>query len=341
MTKTKEKHNFTLLTILLIAGSIATTFIMSEPKNSHGALKELNLVGKASSFTPFKSKLCPSPQITYTLDDLVTISGCYTIFSNFPMKFFDESVVSQKQVIRTTDAQYLSLRRMHNGNKPYNFTNITYGPQVYGTTRPDGIELGDAAFPSLNNGHPRWEVMAHEQGHNFFGGTSAFYGALAFGHPFLQESLAVLSAFFTYHDIVDSPKKSVFSKKTIGSLKYDFGNGRKYQESQYNLYLSLGSPFNVDDVLTSQALDYKMITYGEKYGWNSYIKFAKAFENGIAPQFTFHHDGASATEQSTYVVAALGAAFNRDFRPDFRELNFPIDEVLYAEVYPKIKNYIM
>ncbi|MBI2055930.1 MAG: hypothetical protein HYT37_00935 [Candidatus Sungbacteria bacterium] len=271
---------------------------------------------------------------------LVTIKGKYSEFYNFPKRFFSEANLSQKKILRVTDAQYLSLKKMHNGIVPYAFARVEYDASVYGATTPQGIKIGDPAFPKLNNGHPRWEVMAHEQGHNFFGGTSAFYYTLAVPGPFLQESLAVLSAFYTYHDIIENSRIYQMDGTMFRSLRYDFDNGRKYQEKQFNAYGIAGTPFNEYDVLTSQALDYKMILFGEKYGWQNYTKVTKAFEDGIAEKFDFHRDGVSGIERSTYVIAVLSAAFAKDFRAEFAELHFPIDDALYGKMYGIIREYI-
>jgi len=279
----------------------------------------------------------PSPSLPLPPSD--SNAGVYSGFFGFPEKFFTDSVVPKEQMVKVADTQYQSLKKMHNGNAPYSFARIEYDPPVYGTTLPNGIKLGDAAFPGLNTGHPRWEVMAHEQGHNFFGGTSVWYNTLGVPGPFLQESLAVLSAFYTYHNILEDKQVFGIDEKTIESLNYDFTNGRNYQKSQYELYLSQGKKFDDQNTLTSQALDYKMIEYGEKHGWQNYTKLAKAFENGIASQFIFQQDGVSAVERSTYIIAALGIAFNKDFRGDFQLLSFPIDDTLYNEIYSKIIEY--
>ncbi len=172
-------------------------------------------------------------------DSNITIEGNYSGFYDFPSSFFNQSFIPKEDVVNVTDAQYLSLLQMHNGIHPYDFCIIEYDPDVYGGTTPTGLKLGDAAFPSENNGNHRWEVMAHEQGHNFFGGTSAFYGSLAFPYPFLQESLAVLSAFYTYHIIIEDNETYNFSVDVTNSLNYDFGNGRNYQENMYNQYINL------------------------------------------------------------------------------------------------------
>ncbi len=56
----------------------------------------------------------------------------------------------------------------------------------------------------------------------------------------------------------------------------------------------------------------------------------------MANYFTFQLDGVSDVEQSTYIIASLSASFQRDFRQDFISLNFPIDEVLYTQVYDEL-----
>ncbi len=99
---------------------------------------------------------------------------------------------------------------------------------------------------------------------------------------FLQESLAVASAFYTYHDIAD----------------------------------------------------------GETYGWQNFKKLSKAFENGLNNRFAFQHDGVSNIERSTYIVAALSVAFGQDFKQEFKDLNFSIDDSLYEECSRTIKLYI-
>lgn len=267
----------------------------------------------------------------------VTILGKYSGFYDFPYRFFTESKVSKSQVLKIMDGQYLALKDMHNGKFPYNFTKIEYQSDVYGMTTPYGIKIGDSAFPSLNQGNPRWAVMAHEQGHNFFGGTSYFYIQLATPYPFMQESFAVLSACYTYNYLLSNQKRLQIINSSLQSLNFDFNNEENYQRQMYEQYISQGKKFNISDVLTSQALDYKMISYGNLYGWSNYKKFAYFFSNDVSHLFTFQNDGVSDVEQSTYVVASLNIAFNKDFRQEFRNLNFPINDTFYQEIYSRLK----
>jgi hypothetical protein len=271
---------------------------------------------------------------------LVTRSGTYSGFSDFPSTFFEQSRVPVESILKVTDAQYLSLKKMHNGMSPYGFCKIEYEPTAYGFTTPSGMKLGDPAFPGLYSGNPRWEVLAHEQGHNFFGGTSAFYSVLAVPFPFLQESLAVAGAFYTYHDIVQNRETYGIDDISIKSLDFDFSNGRMYQQAMFNKYIQEGKNFDLGQVLTSQALDFKMITYGETYGWQNFQRLARAFENELNGRFTFQRDGVSPIERSTYIIASLSVAFGRDVRQEFRDLSFPIDDVLFEECRATIRSYI-
>jgi len=275
--------------------------------------------------------------------DFVPVGIDYCDFYGFPDTFFEESSLTREQVVQVVSAQYLSLKKMHNGISPYEFCRVEYEPEAYGVTSPTGFKLGNYAFPGLNSGHHRWEVMAHEQGHNFFGGTSWFYITMAAPYPFLQESLAVLSAFYTYHDILENAVAYGIDDDSIDSLVFDFTNGRAYQESMYNKYICEGNNFNLgnsSDILTSQALDFKMITYGEQYGWHNFRELTKAFENQLDRQFSFLDDGASAIEQSTSIVAALNVAFQRDFTQEFIELEFPVDSSLLQEFTTILEQYI-
>ena len=93
-------------------------------------------------------------------------------------------------------------------------------------------------------------------------------------------------------------------------------------------------------MLTSQVVDFKVITYGEQFGWSNIQRLAKAFQSGLASQFTFQNNGSSAIEQSTYIVAAISAAFRRDLKAEFQQLNFPIDEGLYVAILATLTSYL-
>lgn len=246
--------------------------------------------------------------------------------------------MTPQEVVKVTDAQYLALKDMHNGIVPYDFEKIGYDESAYGYTVSDGLMLGKYASPSLNDGYHSWDVLAHESGHNFFGGTSSFYYTLAVPYPFLQESLAVLSASYTENYILKNNLSLGINADTLADTIYVFKDEDGYQEDRYNQYVSEGMKFNLSDVLTSQALDWKMIQYGNLYGFENYKKLSKIFESDNANKFTFQNDGVSAEEQSTFIIAVLGYSFNKDFRTDFKKLNFPINDSLYNQVLESFHN---
>ncbi len=93
-------------------------------------------------------------------------------------------------------------------------------------------------------------------------------------------------------------------------------------------------------ILTSQALSYKWFLIGDEYGWNKFPRFYKGFSSDLKDDFTFWKDGVSDIEETTYMAAALNVAFKHDFRQEFRNLNFPIDNNLYNKIYPVINGYV-
>jgi len=273
--------------------------------------------------------------------DNCNIQSDYSGFYRFPESFFTGSSIPKSEVVKVTDAQYLTIKEMFNGICPYYFCTLEYMPTVYGVTRPYGVGLGDSAFPSGYSGHHHWEVMAHEQGHNFFGGTwSSFFYTVAVPGPLISESTAIISAFYSYHAILDKSGNYGISSSTINSLDYDYSIGKNIQKNGYNTYNNGGCQFDVNGIPTTQALAYKMIIYGETYGWNHYKKFSKTWREDMDDYFDFHDDGVTSSEKTTYMIASLSASFDIDFKSDFLTLNFPIDDDLYDEWFRILHHFL-
>jgi hypothetical protein len=83
-----------------------------------------------------------------------------------------------------------------------------------------------------------------------------------------------------------------------------------------------------------------MIQYGKMYGFENYKKLSKIFEDSNSKKFSFQLDGVSPGEQSTFIVAALGVSFGKDFRQEFANLSFPINNSMYDEIYPILNSII-
>ncbi|MBT4870458.1 MAG: hypothetical protein HON47_02705 [Candidatus Diapherotrites archaeon] len=281
---------------------------------------------------------CPS--------DLITVEGTYSGFYNFPRNFFDESNLTPTEVVEVTDQIYLLEVELSGGKILFDsYLKVEYIPEVYGMTTEDGFALGDAAFPSNNNNQHAWDVISHEIGHAFWA-NSNFYYTLAVPGPFLQEATAVLTAQYVYEKIKEEPDNFNLSQDAVESLGLVYTDERNYQKSRYEEYISLGMPYSQDEsgpnyaILTSQALNYKWFLIGDEYGWKKFQKFYNGFSYDLKDDFTFWEDGVSDIEETTYMVAALNVAFEQDFRQDFLDLNFPIDNTLYSKIYPIISDYI-
>jgi hypothetical protein len=238
-----------------------------------------------------------------------------SILRNFPVDFW--GAISTEQVEKIVLFQHSALKEAHNGIQPYDKLVVEYKPEVYGSTLSYGIALGDSAKASLNNNHPRWEVTGHEQGHNFFGGTSSFYYELVKGTPFLQEALAVTSSVYTYHWIKDNVTNSI-TQETLDSLDYVMKNEISYQITAYTEYKK-NKVFNISDVLTSQALDGLMIELFNEVGWDKFKLVTKSFVNRTD----------IVTDQVTYICASLSQI--KDMRDIFKELFFPVDNLKFEK----------
>ncbi len=277
--------------------------------------------------------------------DSVTVEGTYTGFYDYPAWFFQQGEaahgITPEDVVNVTDAQYLALKEMHNGKTPYSFCPFYYKSEVYGMANGEAVFLGKYAAPSRHDGHHCWHVMGHEQAHNFFT-RYPWYFTVAADYVFDHEAFAVLSTVYTYHVMLEKQDEYGLSSKIVDSLDYIYNEEEmELQRSRYEQYVEQGCPFDITDILTSQTFDYKMICLGNQYGWHTYEQVTKAFEEPLRSRFSFHYDGVTPTECSTYNIAALSIAFNRDFRPDFRALDFPIDDELFDTCCRNIADYVV
>lgn len=280
--------------------------------------------------TPRSQPTSPSPS---------PVSDLLVDWVSFPVdRFMSETWLSRLEVEAGITAQTKALKALHGGLAPYARVQVSYSAPVFGATTPYGIVLGDSAFPVVNYGHPRWEVMAHEQGHNFFGAQYPFYGALCFPdpsrpnqpgpNPFLQEALAVFSAFYAM-DYIRRNRYTV-SDATLSSMEWDFANGRAYQQRKFDDYVAAGCLFNFYAIQTSQVLDVVMIQLGEQFGFSRYTGIGRFFSAPFIDGLTFWTDGASPVEQSTFIAAVLHHLFpEAGVAQRWAALKFPLDATLF------------
>jgi hypothetical protein len=287
-----------------------------------------------------------------TPSDFITVTGDYIEFNNFPTSFFDGSAISPQNVVKILDQAYLLEGVLNNEAYPTvsgpisspNSLQFAYDPNVYGTNGFP-MKLGYSAAPAQNSGDHSWDIMFHEMAHNFWNANQFFYTIAAPG-PFLQESTSVLAAEFIYQKFKSNPGAYGISADELDSLTRVFEAERNYQESRYNEYVSNGMPYSQDEsgpnnaILTSQAFNYEMFLIGDEFGWDNFVNFNAAFTKIDQNQFAFWQDGVLDIEETTYSIAALNYAFGQDFRQRFRNLNFPIDENYYNQIFPILNNVL-
>jgi len=279
------------------------------------------------------------------LPGFITVEGDYSGFYNFPKEFFESSTLAPEDVVKVTDRIYLLEKELASGDAPFSFAKGEYEEDVYGCTSPEGFILGEFASPANNNGQHSWDVIAHEIGHSFWS-WSNFYYTLASPGPFLHESTAVLTAQYVYERIKQEANNFNLPQDAIASLDAVYTEEWEYQRGRYEEYINLGKPYSQDEsgpnyaILTSQALNYKWFLIGDEHGWVKFQRFYKGFSTDLKDDFIFWQDGVSDIEETTYTIAALSVAFNQDFRQEFRDLNFPIDDDLYDKIYSIILEYV-
>ena len=114
----------------------------------------------------------------------------------------------------------------------------------------------------------------------------------------------------------------------------DYLNGGK----KFDSYLGgLGGDMNTFN--TFIIIAYKFCVHAEhmglgyKYPAQRMMKLLQVFNPELANRYDQDNDTPEAeTFRATLMVTALSYAFDMDLRPEFRHLNFPIDDTTYKEL---------
>lgn len=191
-------------------------------------------------------------------------------------------------------------------------------------------------------------VMWHELGHNFPGSSPVIMHGICSGptpsiNAAYNEGLAGLMKLCAMQRIVYGPRNcgvnqtmvdALLDSRLVGSLPFD---RITYVEGHLATYVANGSRY---DTISPDVLDGIWIVLADEYGWEIYPRFFSAFlppdvplPLGFVPQ--------TETDRATLFVAALSAAAGEDLRPRFRdEWGFPVDDELYASLYPHLAQRI-
>jgi hypothetical protein len=226
-----------------------------------------------------------------------------------------------------------------------------------GAGQPIGLGYGCIENPA---NEPHWGVIFHETGHGFtghiffndidnFGAFSAQNSERFLGlHEFrYSEGFATLNSLYSLYMLTTNPDSYKVQEPALSSMRTQFENDKHMRDekncnpnedpcSLYD-YEQRSSPFNrinpniIDGIFIEIAEDKSM----NPYGWGVYKRFYKVFlptSTGLPP--------VNANKGDTFFVAALSAATGSDLRAQFKEWNFPVDDVYYNQVYPTLVEII-
>ena len=200
-----------------------------------------------------------------------------------------------------------------------------------------------------------WPILFHEMGHNMTLNSPENY---CFGTnipgkamPFFAETMAQIFAGATAYCLVNDYQTYGLSEDLAQSIRYsalNFMQGLKEGSEAYvangKHFISWNDPSTPGDSsdATSNTIVYKYFEHAETspLGYRTSLKrmmtLLQLFDADIAAKYDPNNNTEAAdTFRSTLMVTALSYAFEQDLRPEFRDLNFPIDDQTYDELYQK------
>jgi hypothetical protein len=216
-------------------------------------------------------------------------------------------------------------------------------------TTPVALVAGDYAFQDTF----QWSSLMHEMGHNFTLNSPAnyYYGGKIDGYAnsIFSESMAQIFQHATAHFLLNHYEYYGLSDDLAFDIKANARACMRTVRQGYEDYLTSGKvfcswndPVTPDDETfgTFMIIAYKFFEHAEansEYGLplQRMMALLQTFDQDWRNLYDQYHNTPEADSfRSTLMVAALSYAFETDLRQEFRDLNFPISDVLYDEIYP-------
>jgi len=235
----------------------------------------------------------------------------------------------------------------------YMFRDSTFnGGYSLWSTNPVAFGVGDV----LMNMSIDYSSLFHEMGHNTTFNTPAdfYYGGNTDGNAYAiyAESLAQIFQHSTGYEIVNNYDHYGLSEDLMIEIKQEVVRTIKFVRGKYDQYLIDGKPFaswndpstpENETFLTFMTIAYKFCEHAENSGQGYLLPtkrmmtLLQGFCQDWADRYDRLHNTAEAdTFRSTLMVTALSYAFSTDLRSEFRDLNFPVDDQIYEELYNSV-----
>jgi hypothetical protein len=219
-------------------------------------------------------------------------------------------------------------------------------------TTPVSFAANDTYF----QGTPGYSSLLHEMGHNFsLNAPAAFrYGGRIDGpaNAIFSEAVAQMFQHATAYELVNNGARYGLPADLSQDIAESSRMSARIVRTSYDQYVSQGCPFAAwNDEATPQdetfgtfmTLARQFLVHAEQA--QSYLvplsramrllrTFNQEMHDEYAPQT---NSTAASTYRATLMVAALSYGFGEDLRAEFRALNFPIDDALFARLYSSVE----
>ena len=193
----------------------------------------------------------------------------------------------------------------------------------------------------------------HEMGHNVTLNSPVdyYYGGKIDGsaNAIFSESMAQIFAHATAHYLLNHYQQYGLSDDLAADIKQSALLSMCIVKDLYEEYLSSGKSFaswndprtdEDETLLTFMTIAYKFFEHAENSssGYRTPLKrmmtLLQTFDEDMKARYDQNHDTPEAEMfRATLMVTALSYAFETDLRQEFRNLNFPISDDLFDQLY--------
>jgi hypothetical protein len=206
--------------------------------------------------------------------------------------------------------------------------------------------------PGFFTGTFGYSSLFHEMGHNLsLNAPAAFrFGGRIDGNAnaIFSEAVAQMFQHTVAFEMVNNAARYGLSPELAFDIASSAHSSAQIIQNLYNAYLTQGKPFTTwndpatggDEALGSfMAVAHEFMIHAEQA--KSYVepltrvmKLLRTFNASLASQYAPQDSSSAAnTFRATLMVAAVSYGFQQDLRAEFRALNFPVDDSIYASLY--------
>jgi hypothetical protein len=199
----------------------------------------------------------------------------------------------------------------------------------------------------------QYSSFFHEMGHNFTLNTPAnyYYGGRIDGNAnaIYSESMAQIFQHAAGYEIINNFHSYGLSNDLMSVVKQNMISSVGVIRNAYDRFIESGKHFaswNEPNTIQDETFDtfmtiaYKFLEKAETSGLGyknplqRMMRLLQGFKPNWAQRYDQHNNTAEAnTFRATLMATAISFAFSMDLRTEFRNLNFPISDSIYNELY--------